>query len=214
MQLARDLLDQALADADGNPAGRADDFALRVHDGEIFVEAILAGGGILADDLGALGGACERLCHLLRRRPLVRTSIPWSAVTEVSEHALTVSEAVGARRAVQAREGVRLRAARRRPVRSTEGIRLHLIDLEVVDPRPREHLRVVGFIVRRRHRVAWPVSLRPRQRGASPDWRFVKAADVRLTAGELVIERAFDSLRPVREHDASRPPRRRARSQS
>lgn len=213
MQLARDLLDQVLRDADGFPAGRADDFSIRVHDEEIHVESILTGGGIVADDLGVVGRACERLCRTVRRRPLVRSSIPWSAVTVVAEHALTVPTAPGTRRAVRASEGIRLRAVRRLPARTADGIRLHLLDVEVVDPRPRERLRVVGLIVRRRHRVAWPVSLRPRQRGASPDWRFVRSADVRLTPNELVIERAFDTLAPVRESVASRPPARRPRSQ-
>jgi hypothetical protein len=214
MQLARDLLDQVLRDEDGHPAGRADDFSIRVHDDGIYVEAILAGGGIVADDLGILGRACERLCRGVRRRPLLRTSIPWSAVAEVAEHALTVPNAPSNRRAVRASGGIRLRAARRLPARSADGIRLHLIDLQVVDPRPRERLRVAGIIVRRRHRLAWPVSLRPRQRSASLDWKFVKVADVRLTPNELVIERAFDTLVPARESVASRPPKRRLRSQS
>jgi hypothetical protein len=215
MRLARDLLDQVLRDPDGHPAGRADDFSIRISDGGIYVESILSGGGILADDLGILGRACERLCCFVRRRPLRRAAIPWSAVSEVAEHALTVPRApAGNHRAALASGGMRLRAARRIPARSTEGIRLHLIDLQVVDPRPRARLRVDGFIVRRRHRMAWPVSLRPRQRGASPDWRFVKAADVRLTSRELVVERTFDTLVPTRESSASRPPKRRPRSQS
>jgi hypothetical protein len=215
MQLARDLLDQALRDPDGHPAGRADDFSIRVEDDGIYVDSILTGGGILADDLGILGRACERLCRLVRRRPLRRASIPWSAVSEVAEHALTVPGAPAGRgRVARPRGGTRLRAARRIPVRSADGVRLHLVDLQVVDPRPRERLRVAGFIVRRRHRVAWPVSLRPRQRSASLDWRFVKAADVRLGPSELVVERTFDTLVPTRESAAAHPPKRRPRSQS
>jgi hypothetical protein len=215
MQLVRDLLDQVLRDQDGHPAGRADDFSIRIGDDGIYVESILSGGGVLADDLGILGRACDRLCCFVRRRPLRRASIPWSAVSEVAEHALTVRDALaGNDRVVRATGEIRLRAARRVPARSADGIRLHLLDLEVVDPRPRERLRVDGFIVRRRHRMAWPVSLRPRQRGASLDWRFVKAANVRLTSRELVVERTFDTLVPTRESPASRPPKHRPRSQS
>lgn len=215
MHLVRDLLDQALRDPDGHPAGRADDFSIRVHDDGIYVESILSGGGILADDLGVLGRACERLSRVVRRRSLRRASIPWSAVSEVAEHALTVPDAPsGKDRLARATGGIRLRATRRVPARSADGVRLHLIDLQVVDPRPRERLRVAGFIVRRRHRIGWPVSLRPRQRGASLDWRFVKTADVRLTPSELVVERTFETLVPTRDGSASRPPRRRARSRS
>ncbi|MDX6519675.1 MAG: hypothetical protein QOF08_280 [Gaiellales bacterium] len=215
MHLVRDLLDQVLRDPDGHPAGRADDFSIRIHEEGIYVEAILTGGGILADDLGILGRACERLCRLVRRRPLRRASIPWSAVSEVAEHALTVPGApAGNDRVARATGGIRLRVARRVPARSADGIQLHLIDLQVVDPRPRERLRVAGLIVRRRHRIAWPISLRPRQRGASLDWRFVKAADVRLTPSALVVDRTFDTLVPTRDGPASRPPKRRPRSRS
>jgi hypothetical protein len=215
MHLVRDLLDQALRDPDGHPAGRADDFSICVGDDGMYVESILTGGGILADDLGIFGRACEGLCRLVRRRPLRRASIPWSAVGEVAEHALTVPDApAGNDRVARATGGIRLRSARRVPARTADGVRLHLLDLQVVDPRPRERLRVAGLIVRRRRRMAWPVSLRPRQRGASLDWRFVKAADVRLTPSELVVERTFDTLVPTRDGPASRPPKRRPRSQS
>jgi hypothetical protein len=213
MHLVRDLLDQALRDSHGDPAGRADDFAIVERDDELFVEAILTGGGILADDLGMLGRACEHLCRLVRRRPLRRCSIPWSVVSEVAEHALTVPDDVRGRTGGRpARSGTRLRAVRRLPARSTDGVRLHLIDLQVVDPRPREHLRVTGVIVRRRHRLAWPISLRPRQSPAGGDWRFVASSEVRLTRTALVVERTYDTLLPTRESSASRPPRRRARS--
>jgi hypothetical protein len=215
MQLVRDLLDQILRDPDGHPTGRADDFSIRVREDGIYVESILTGGGILADDLGILGRACEHLCRLVRRRPLRRASIPWSDVSELAEHALTVPPApAGHHRAAPARGGMRLRAARRLPARSSDGVRLHLIDLHVVDPRPRARLRVDWLIVRRRHRVAWPISLRPRQRSASRDWRFVNSTDVRLTRNELVIERTFATLTPTRENTAPRPPTRRPRSQS
>jgi hypothetical protein len=215
VQLVRDLLDQALRDPHGEPAGRADDFAIVVHEDGIFVESILTGGGILADDLGWLGRACEHLCRLVRRRPLRRVAIRWSAVSEVAEHALTVPEdARGNATSVRARSGTRLRAVRRLPARSSDGVRLHLIDLQVVDPRPRERLRVAGMIVRRRHRLGWPVSLRPRQSAAGRDWRFVTSSDVGLTRDGLIIDRTYDTLLPTRESSASRPPRRRPRSAS
>ena len=59
MQLVRDLLDQALRRRDGEPAGRVDDLLLSVEGDDIFVESILSGGGILADDLGLIGRGCE-----------------------------------------------------------------------------------------------------------------------------------------------------------
>lgn len=215
MQLVRDLLDQALRDSDGEPAGRADDFSLAAQDDGIFVEAILTGGGILADDLGMLGGACEHVCRLVRRRPLRRASIPWAAVSEVAEHALTVPDgARGSAWSRTARAETRLRAMRRLPARTADGVRVHLIDLQVVDPRPRNRLRVAGLIVRRRRRLAWPVSLRPRQSAAGADWRFVASAEVHVTPTGLVIERPYDTLLATRESSASHPPRRRPRSAS
>ena len=215
MQLARDLLDQVLRDAEGKPAGRADDFSIRIREDGIYVESILTGGGILADDLGLLGRACERLCRVIRRHALRRVSIPWSAVSEVAEHALTVPGARhGNERTGSASAGIRMRRARRLPARSADGVRLHLVDLEVVDPRPRERLRVAGVIVRRHRRLAWPVSLRPRQRDASPDWRYVDVSHVRLVSTELVVERTYDTLVPPRETSASHPPVRRPRARS
>jgi hypothetical protein len=213
MQIVRDLLDQLLRDAHGEPAGRADDFSIQTDDGRIYVESILTGGGIVADELGWPGRLCERLCRRVRRHELRRVSISWSAVSEVAEHALTVTETpAGDDRAGRPIGGIRLRRARRLPARTSDGIRLRLIDLQVVDPRPRERLRVAGVIVRRRHRLSWPVSLHPRQRDASSDWRYADVSHVRLTASELVIDRTYDELRPPRESSASHPPGRRRRS--
>jgi hypothetical protein len=205
MHLVRDLLDQALRDPEGQPAGRADDFLLVVDDDGIFVVAILRGGGIVADDLGWIGRACESVVRVVRRHSLRRGSIPWSEVGEVAEHALTVPDT---RPAGRVGAGLRLRAVRRLPVSSADGVRLHLVDLQVVDPRPRARLRVAGLIVRPRSRLAWPVSLRPRQRGAAPDWRFVPVSHVGLTREALVIDSTFASLKPVGDSAATRPPRR------
>jgi hypothetical protein len=212
MHLLRDLLDQMLSDPRGDPAGRADDFLIRVDEDGIFIDMILSGGGILADDLGLIGRGTERLCHLFRRRPLRRAGIPWSSVTEVAEHALTVA---GTRRDApisEAASAVRLRATRRLPAHSLDGVPLHLVDMQATDPEPRARLRVTGLIVRRRHRVAWPVSLRPRQRAAARDWRFVPSDRIRLTATEIVVDLAFDSLSPIRETKAFRPPARAPRT--
>jgi hypothetical protein len=209
MHLVRDLLDQALRDSEGEPAGRADDFLLVVDDDGIFVAAILSGGGIVADDLGWIGRTCESAVRVVRRRPLRRSSIPWGDVSEVAEHALTVPDG---RRGARIAAGVRLRAARRLPVQSADGVRLHLIDLQVVDPRPRARLRVAGLIVRPRSRIAWPVSLQPRQRGAAADWRFVPVSHVELTRAALVVDSAFAELKPVGDSAATHPPKRRPRS--
>jgi hypothetical protein len=209
MQLVRDLLDQALRDPEGMPAGRADDFLLVVEDDGIFVAAILSGGGIVADDLGWIGRACESIVRVVRRRPLRRSSISWGDVSEVAEHALTVPED---RRAGRAAAGVRLRTVRRLPVRSADGVRLHLVDLQVVDPRPRARLRVAGAIVRPRSRIAWPVSLRPRQRAAAGDWRFVPASHLGLSHEALVVDSTFASLEPVGDSAAAHPPKRTPRT--
>lgn len=211
MQLVRDLLDQALRDPEGRPAGRADDFLLVVEDDGIFVAAILSGGGIVADDLGWIGRACESIVRLVRRRPLRRSSIPWSDVSEVAEHALTVPDD---RQAGRIGTGVRLRAARRLPVRSADGVCLHLVDLQVVDPRPRARLRVAGLIVRPRARVGWPVSLRPRQHGPARDWRLVPVAHVGLSHEALVVDEAFAKLKPVGDGAATHPPKRRPRTRT
>jgi hypothetical protein len=200
MHLVRDLLDQ-------------DDFLLVADDDGIFVAAILSGGGIVADDLGWVGRACESVVRVMRRHSLRRASIPWSDVSEVAEHAVTVpAERPRNERTARVPAGVRLRTVRRLSVHSADGVRLHLVDMQVVDPRPRARLRVTGLVVRRRARLAWPVSLRPRQRGAARDWRFVPVSHVGLTGQALVVDSTFASLKPLGDSAATRPPRRMPRT--
>jgi hypothetical protein len=211
MHVVRDLLDQALRDADGEPAGRADDFSLSVESDGIFVDSILSGGGVLADDLGLIGHACEGIARAVRRRPLRRASIPWSSVGEIADHALTVLSAPGTASTTSrrpARRLVSLRVMRRLPLRTADGMRLHLVDLQVADAPPAARMRVIGFIVRPRHRFSWPISLRPRTRAPAGDWRFVPASSVEVTSTELVVDRAYDALTPMREAEATRPPKR------
>lgn len=217
MHLVRDLLDQLLVDPSGEPAGRADDFSLTVGSDGIFVDSILSGGGILADDLGFAGRACERIARTVRRRDLRRRSIPWISVTEVAEHALTVvsthAVAVAARPAPSSRT-VRLRALRRLPLRTADGTLLHLVDLQVSDAEPIPRVRVVGFIVRPRHRLSWPTSLRPRPRGPSGDWRFVPVESMQMTSAELVAGPAYGALASMTAADVKPPPRRIPRGNS
>jgi hypothetical protein len=211
MHLVRDLLDQLLVDPSGEPAGRADDFSLTLESDGIFVDAILSGGGVLADDLGFGGRVWEGIARTVRRRNLRRTSIPWISVSEVAEHALTVvstqGAAIAAPRTPSSRT-VRLRVARRLPLRTADGTPLHLVDLQLSDMQPAPRIRVTGLIIRPRHRFAWPTSLRPRTRGPSHDWRFVPAASVRVTPAELVVEQAYDALEPMRASDVKPPPKR------
>jgi hypothetical protein len=207
--LVRDLLDQALRDPHGEAAGRVDDFLIVLDGDDAFVDSILSGGGVLADELGVIGRGCEVVARVVRRRSLRRESIPWSLVSEVAEHAVTVE--AGGRTKIDAlpegsRSGLRLRVLRRLPMRSADGGRLRVVDVRVSDPAPPERLRVVGLIVRRRNHIAWPASLRPRQRAAPPEWRFVPTADVRLTRDALAIDHAFDDLAAARGATASRPP--------
>jgi hypothetical protein len=210
--LVRDLLDQALRDPDGEAAGRIDDFLITAEGKDAFVEAILSGGGVLADDLGLIGRACEVAAHIVRRRPLRRATIPWSLVSEVVEHAVTIAADQPATShagpLADSRSGLRLRAVRRLPMRSQDGVRMHVVDVRVTEPTPLERPRVVGLVVCRRRRVAWPASLRPRQRGAPPGWRFLSAADVRFTRTALVVEQAYHDLPTARGVVASPPPAR------
>jgi hypothetical protein len=207
--LVRDLLDQTLCDPHGQAAGRVDDLVIVAEGDDAFVDSILSGGGVLADDLGLLGRGCEGATRLLRRRSLRRSAIPWNLVSEVAEHAVTVE---GGRRgtihAVRERSGseLRLRVLRRLPVWCAAGVRLRVVDVLVSDPTPPERLRVVGLIVRRRSHVSWPTSLRPRQRVAPTEWRFVPTADVRLNREALSVDRAYDDLVAARDAAASRPP--------
>jgi hypothetical protein len=208
--LVRDLLDQTLRDPHGQAAGRVDDFVIVLDGDDAFVDSILSGGGVLADDLGVLGRGCEVAARLLRR-PLRRAAIPWSLVSEVAEHAVTVEGCRrGKIRAARERLGseLRLRVLRRLPVRCAAGVRLRVVDVLVFDPTPPEPLRVLGLIVRRCNHVAWPASLRPRQRAAPSEWRFVPTADVRLTRGALAVDHAYDDLVAARGAAASRPPLR------
>jgi hypothetical protein len=215
MHLVRDLLDQLLVDASGEPVGRADDFSLTVESDGIFVDSILSGGGIIADDLGFAGRICEGIARSARRRDLRRASIPWISVSEVAEHALTVVSTQGAAIATPrtpASRALRLRVMRRLPLRTADGTRLHLVDLQVSDAAPAPRTRVTGFIVRPRHRLAWPTSLRPRPRRPAADWRFVPAAQVHATPSELVVERAYDALEPMRASDVTPAPKRAPRA--
>jgi hypothetical protein len=132
MHLVRDLLDQLLVDPSGEPAGRADDFSLTVAGNDILVDSILSGGGILADNLGFIGRVCEGIARAVRRRALRRRSIPWTSVSEVAEHALTIV-ARGMATATPTTTSSRvvcLRALRRLPLRTADGTRLHLVDLQ------------------------------------------------------------------------------------
>lgn len=211
MHLVRDLLDQLLVDPAGEPAGRADDFSLTVESDGIFVDAILSGGGILADDLGFGGRVCEGIARAVRRRDLRRASIPWISVSEVAEHALTVVSTQGAAigtPGAPSGQTVRLRVARRLPLRTADGTPLHLVDLQLSGAEPAPRMQVTGLIVRHRHRFACPTSLRPRPRKPSHDWRFVPAASVQVTPVELVVEQAYDALEPMAAADIKPPPRR------
>jgi hypothetical protein len=211
MHLVRDLLDQALRDVDGEPAGRADDFSLSVGSDGIFVDSILSGGGVLADDLGLIGRACDGIARVVRRRPLRRAAIPWSSVSEIAEHALTVVATPGSAPTTPgrpARPVVTLRVLRRLPLRTADGERLHLVDLQVADAHPAARRQVIGLIVRPRHRLSWPVSLRPRPRPPADDWRLVPASSVQVTPTELVLDRAYDVLPSIKEAEATRPPKR------
>lgn len=211
MHVVRDLLDQALRDVDGEPAGRVDDLSLSIERDGVFVDAILSGGGILADDLGLLGRACEGIARAVRRRPLRRALIPWSSVGEIAEHALTVVPPPGAAAIsseMTTRPAMSVRLLRRQPLRTADGTRLHLIDLQVTDAHPATRAQVIAFMVRPRGHVSWPTSLRPRPRAPAADWRFVPASRMRVTGTELVVERAFEALLPMTEAEVTRPPRR------
>jgi hypothetical protein len=210
MHLIRDLLDQLLVDPAGDPAGRADDFSLTVADDGIFVDSILSGGGILADDLGVIGHLCEGATRAVRRRALRRRSIPWISVSEVAEHALTVAATGMPPTAPRTESGLvmRLRAVRRLPLRTADGTRLHLVDLQVIDAEPPDRMQVTGLIVRPRHRFSWPISLRPRPRGPAHNWRFVPAASVQMTPTALVVDHVYDGLAPMRDSDVAPPPKR------
>jgi hypothetical protein len=210
MHLVRDFLDQLLIDPSGKPAGRADDFSLTVAGNDIVVDSILSGGGILADDLGFIGRVCDGIARAVRRRELRRRSIPWTSVSEVAEHALTVV-ATGMPTATPRTtpsQIVCLRALRRLPLRTAEGTRLHLVDLRVTDAEPATRLRVTGFIVRPRHRFSWPISLRPRPRGPAHNWRLVPTASMQVTPTELLVDGAYDHLAPMSASDVAPPPKR------
>jgi hypothetical protein len=209
MLLVRDLLDQTLRDRDGLAAGRVDDFVIVPDGDDAFVDSILSGGGVLADDLGVIGRGCEVAARVVRRRPLRRAAIPWSLVSEVAEHAVTVDAGRrGKIHAARERSGseLRLRVLRGLPMRCADGVRVRVVDVLVSDPAPPERLRVVGLIVRRRNHVAWPASLRPRQRAAPREWRFVPIADVRLAREALAVDHAYGDLAAARGAAASRPP--------
>jgi hypothetical protein len=211
MHVVRDLLDQALRDVEGKPAGRVDDLSLSIESDGVFVDAILSGGGILADDLGLLGRACEGIARAVRRRPLRRTAIPWSSISEIAEHALTVVPSPGAvttASEMTTRPAMSLRVLRHLALRTTDGMRLHLVDLQVADGNPAARMQVSAFIVRPRRRFSWPTSLRPRPRAPGTDWRFIPASSVQVTPTELVVERAYDALMPMTEAEVTRPPKR------
>jgi hypothetical protein len=206
VQLVRDLLDQSLLDRDGEAAGRVDDLLLSVEGRDVFVDRILCGGGILVDDLGPVGRAWEATARIVRRRSLRRAGFAWALVSELAEHAVTIAVPRTAVSWEEPARGLRLRVIRRLPARSADGIALRVVDVRVADPLPRERPRVLGLVVRRRHRTAWQASLRPRQLGAPPGWRFVPVGDVRFTDAGLAVERAYDDLPAAPNAVVSPPP--------
>jgi hypothetical protein len=208
VQLVRDLLDQALLDPDGEAVGRIDDLLLSVDGHDVFVEAILCGGGILADDLGVVGRGCEAAARIVRRRSLRRAGLAWSLVGEVAEHAVTVAASRPPFPVAAAESGLRLRTLRRMPVRTVDRVVLDVVDVRVADPAPPERLRVLGLVVRRRGLDLWPASLRPRQVVAPSSWRFVPIGDVRFSEAQLLAGGLYGDLPPAPNAVVSPPPDR------
>jgi hypothetical protein len=210
--LVRDLLDQAVLDRDGEAAGRVDDLLIAVEGDDVFLDAILCGGGIVADDLGVVGRLCEAGARSVRRRSLRRGKFAWTEVEDVAEHAVTVTAARPTVGAGAARSGLRLRTLRRMPVRTSDGIVLHVLDVRVADPSPPERPRVLGLVVRRRNLGVWPISLRPRQIAAPSDWRFAPIGDVRFGEAGLVVAGAYGDLPAAPNAVVSPPPGRTPRA--
>jgi hypothetical protein len=91
LDLARDILDLQLVDADGQRCGRADGVVLELGDGPPRVVAIEQGWSVLAERLHP---RLERWLAGLRRRVRVRRTarfeIAWETVSAVTFHHLKV----------------------------------------------------------------------------------------------------------------------------
>jgi hypothetical protein len=89
LYLALHLLDRQLVDREGRLAGKVDDVELeRRDDGRLYVTAILAGPGVLAQRLGRrrLGPWLQRaIARMVDEHPAIQ-SIPLARVADIGNH--------------------------------------------------------------------------------------------------------------------------------
>jgi hypothetical protein len=83
MEVARDLQDHQLVDRDDRPCGRIDDILIHWDESGARLGSLLSGGGILADQLGAVGRLLRRVPHFEAARSYA--AIEWRQVRTLEQ---------------------------------------------------------------------------------------------------------------------------------
>ena len=89
LDLARQVLDRQLIDANNVPCGKIDDIEVEgAAGGELKIKALLVGNGAASDRLPAL---CKSISRIIFGERVVR--VPWSEVSIITDHVKLTSRA-------------------------------------------------------------------------------------------------------------------------
>jgi hypothetical protein len=151
MEVARDLQDYQLVDRDDRPCGRIDDVLVEWDDSGARLGAILSGGGILADQLGAVGRLLKRVPRLESARSHI--AIEWRQVRAVEQDRVCLlppRDRLGVRRqdrdARNAEGQLTLTALLQLRVIDSLGSEIGILDLRTDRARPPLAPRVTGLL--------------------------------------------------------------------
>jgi hypothetical protein len=159
MEVARDIQDHQLVDRDDRPCGRVDDILIEWDESGARLGAILSGGGILVDQLGAVGRLLKRVPRLEGARSHI--AIEWRQVRSLEQDRICLlppSDSLGVRR-------------RSRGVRHPDGqlALTALLQLKAIDSLGRE----MGVLDVRTDRVRPPLAPRVTGLLCAPDPKLI-----------------------------------------
>jgi hypothetical protein len=176
MEVARDIQDHQLVDRDDRACGRIDDILIEWDDTGARLGAILSGGGILLDQLGAFGRLVKRVPRLEAARSHI--AIEWRQVRALEPHRLCL---------LPPRDRLGVRRRSREPLHADGQLPLTaLLQLRVVDSLGRE----MGALDVRTDRARPPLAPRVTGLLCAPDPKLVLLGLKRHDGGLLPRPRA------------------------
>jgi sporulation protein YlmC with PRC-barrel domain len=181
MEVARDLQDHQLVDRDDRPCGRIDDVLIEWDDNGARLGAILSGGGILVDQLGAFGRLLKRVPRLESARSHI--AIEWRQVRAVEQDRVCL---------LPPRERLGVRRRSHDPRRLERPLTLNaLLQLRVIDSLGSE----IGILDLRTDRARPPLAPRVTGLLCAPDPKLVLLGLKRHDGGLLPHPRAARQAR-------------------